>query len=197
MASQIKPGDETFRMKLMTPILVCFTVGYRRLRLESYEGECPGENSAMLSAAESSERCELPAYGNMEIGGGTKKSDSTTTYCLNLSSFSHFLFSVYSMFRTSSIFDSDLHSLRTVSWSLRDVLSMICEISASTISMFRHSLSPSEIHSFKQNLEDLAMFNLDLFYQNELNTPGSYLKDFGADLEILRQHRSLFGRQTP
>ena len=197
MASQIKPGYETFRMKLMTPILVCFTVGYRRLRLESYEGECPGENSAMLSAAESSERCELPAYGNMEIGGGTKKSDSTTIYCLNLSSFSHFLFSVYSMFRTSSIFDSDLYSLRTVSWSLRDVLSMICEISASTISMFRHSLSPSEIHSFKQNLEDLAMFNLDLFYQNELNTPGSYLKDFGADLEILRQHRNLFGRQTP
>ena len=75
---------------------------------------------------------------------------------VNLSSFSHFLFSVYSMFRTSSIFDSDLYSLRTVSWSLRDVLSMICEISASTISMFRHSLSPSEIHSFNQNLEDLA-----------------------------------------
>ena len=88
VASQIKPGYETLRMKLMTPILVCFTVGYRRLRLESYEGECPGENSAMLSAAESSERCELPAYGNMEIGGGIKKSDSPTIYCFNFSSFS-------------------------------------------------------------------------------------------------------------
>ena len=89
--------------------------------------------------------------------------------------------------KSSSVFDNDIYSLQTVSWSVRDVLSMRCEVSASTISMFRHSLSPSMIYLFYQNLEDLDMFNLDLFYQNESNTQGSYLKDFGTDIEILIQ----------
>ena len=156
--------------------------------MESHEGECPGANSAMLSAGESSEQYESPADGDIGIVGGTKKDQHMAVYCRSKYIFSQFLFSVNCMFRTSSVFDNDIYSLRTVSWSVRDVLSMRCEVSASTISMFRHSLSPSMIHLFYQNLEDLDMFNLDL-YQNETNTQGSYLKDFGTDIEILRQKK--------
>ena len=43
------------------------------------------------------------------------------------------------------------------------------------------------MHLFYQNLEDLDTFNLDLFYQNESNSLGSYLEEFDMKFELQRQ----------
>ena len=40
------------------------------------------------------------------------------------------------------------------------------------------------MHLFYQNLEDLDTFDLDLLYQNESNSLGSYLEEFDMEFEL-------------
>ena len=146
--------------------------------MEGHEGRRSGASLTMSPAAELLEGHGPPAYGGMGIEGGTKEDHRITEFCCGKHIFSHFLFSVNSMFRVSSTFDDVMHSLSTISCGFRGFLPLKRKVSVPTFSMFRHSWSPSQIHLFNQNLEDLDTLNLDLFYQNESNEQWSYLKDF-------------------
>ena len=89
------------------------------------------------------------------------------------------------MFRNSSRFN--LSCVYHYSWPLRDLNPSKHVTSDPTTQLLRSKLSPPKMHLFYQNLEDLDTFNLDLLYQNESNSLGSYLEEFDMKFELQRQ----------
>ena len=124
-------------------------------------GRSAPETSAKPST-ESFDLCDPSADDNMERTRGTKESSNVS---IIQKYFSHFLFSSNPMFRNSSRFDSSYFSLHLHPLRVGGLQTPMA--SDHTAPLLRSRRSPSKIHLFYRNLEDLDSLNLNLLHQNE------------------------------